>query len=339
MNPKVSIIVPVYNVEKYIRRSLDCLISQTLKEIEVILVDDGSTDESGEICEEYAARDPRFQVIQQENQGQGAARNRGIDIAQGDYILFVDPDDWYELDMAEVLWENAVETKADVVVCPHYLETIDKNGLKTTRKVGNYKEKTLKPHDALDYFRKYSFSVCWSKLYKTNLTKTNRFPEGKQACEDDVFVCRIYKNSKLFSFLEKPVYHYVRSGQMTTMKKYKINHFQRIQEILKERKMLYDEIGWKKASDLEWYCREYVLLNYSALNNLYRNDSVASEEEKQKTLRGIREDAFLKTALRITDFCTGKIILEAFLRLRYDQSASRMIKFICFLRRMMKTPQ
>ncbi len=116
MNPKVSIIVPVYNVEKYLRRCLDSLINQTLKEIEIILVEDGSTDNSKIICEEYASKDNRITIIYNEiNIKQGLCRNKGIDVARGEYIAFVDSDDWVDFNFYEELYNNTKKEKYDIV--------------------------------------------------------------------------------------------------------------------------------------------------------------------------------------------------------------------------------
>lgn len=114
---KISVIVPVYKVEPYLRKCLDSIVNQTHQNLEIILVDDGSPDNCGAICEEYAARDDRIRVIHKENGGVSSARNVGLDIAEGDWIGFVDPDDWIELDMFEYLWKNAEEHEADVVAC------------------------------------------------------------------------------------------------------------------------------------------------------------------------------------------------------------------------------
>lgn len=113
---KVSIIVPVYNVEKYIRCCLDSLVNQTMSNIEIICINDGSTDNSLEILEEYAKKDDRIKIINQENKKQGAARNRGIEIAQGEFIGFVDSDDWVDLDYFEKLYTTALEYQSDVAV-------------------------------------------------------------------------------------------------------------------------------------------------------------------------------------------------------------------------------
>ena len=114
---QVSVVVPVYNMEKHLRQCLDSVAGQTLRELEIICVDDGSTDASPEILSEYAHRDSRFQIITQENAGPGAARNRGLSRADGEYIIFLDCDDWFEPDMLEFMRKRAEETGADVTVC------------------------------------------------------------------------------------------------------------------------------------------------------------------------------------------------------------------------------
>ena len=114
--PLVSVIVPNYNVERYVRKCLDSLRGQTLREIEVICIDDGSTDESGRIVDEYAKEDERLRVIHTENRGLSAARNRGIDEARADWLMFVDSDDWVDPDFCKVPYEAAIENQADLVI-------------------------------------------------------------------------------------------------------------------------------------------------------------------------------------------------------------------------------
>lgn len=115
--PLISIIVPVYKVEKYLRRCLDSIAAQTYINLEVILVDDGSPDGCGKICDEYAAKDARFRVIHQKNGGLSAARNTGLDACMGNYVMFIDSDDYIAANMCEVLYKNAVQNDAQIVVC------------------------------------------------------------------------------------------------------------------------------------------------------------------------------------------------------------------------------
>lgn len=120
MQPTVSVIVPVYNVEKYLARCVDSITSQTYENLDIILVDDGSTDNSGRICGEYAKKDTRIRVIHQKNKGASAARNCGITAASGNYIGFIDSDDWIDKDMYELLVNTAIEHHADIVRCDTY---------------------------------------------------------------------------------------------------------------------------------------------------------------------------------------------------------------------------
>ena len=119
MNPEISIIVPVYNVEKYLKRCIDSILNQSFTDFELILVDDGSTDNSGKIIDEYALKDKRIKVIHKENGGQGSARNRGLDIAKGNYIGFVDSDDWIHKDMYKCMYQIINEDNTDIVQIGH----------------------------------------------------------------------------------------------------------------------------------------------------------------------------------------------------------------------------
>ena len=122
----ISVIVPVYNVEKYLRQCLDSVLAQTYRELEIILVDDGSTDGSGAICDEYATRDSRIKVVHQQNGGLSSARNAGLDLATGEYVAFVDSDDYIHETMLELLYQALVENNADTVICN--FERVDEKG-------------------------------------------------------------------------------------------------------------------------------------------------------------------------------------------------------------------
>ena len=126
MIPKVSVIVPIYNKEKVLKRNVHTILNQTLKDIEIILINDGSTDRSGQICEDIQRNDKRVKVMHQPNKGVSVARNTGISVATGDYIGFVDPDDWIELDMYENMYTKIKETHANICLCNYSVDEIDK---------------------------------------------------------------------------------------------------------------------------------------------------------------------------------------------------------------------
>ena len=175
MGYSISIIVPIYKVEKYLRRCIESLIHQDYPDIEIILVDDGSPDNCGTICDEYAQKDTRIKVIHQQNGGLSSARNTGIDVAQGDYLMFVDSDDWVEPNYCSTAINKAVENKCDIVVFGYY--NIYKDHIDITQR----KEKLFNSIDAIIELHGGQIeSFAWNKIYKADLFKTGiRYPKGR----------------------------------------------------------------------------------------------------------------------------------------------------------------
>ncbi len=208
MNPLISIIVPVYQVEKYLDKCIISIINQSYKNLEIILVDDGSTDSSPAICNQYQKKDTRIKVIHKENGGLSQARNVGLEIAQGDYIGFVDSDDWIESNMYEVLMSSLLETGADIAVCNYQM---DASGSKALKKIYNIEKKVYSPEEAL---RKiitadgYIRTVVWNKLYKRSVWGDIKFPEGR-IYEDTLWTAKVVGNSKSISYINYSLYHYL----------------------------------------------------------------------------------------------------------------------------------
>lgn len=168
---KISVIVPVYNVEPYIRQCVDSIINQTYKNLEIILVDDGSPDNCGKICDEYATKDSRIKVLHIENGGPAIARNAGLDIATGKYIGYIDSDDYIEPDMYETLHNAMIKTDAGLVIC-NWFEGTENNWVKNTV----YPEKEIiTSNEAFEIF--YSSMYVWNKLYRKDVVKNLRFVE------------------------------------------------------------------------------------------------------------------------------------------------------------------
>ena len=170
----VSIIVPVYNVKKYLPKCVDSLVNQSFKDIEIILVDDGSTDGSGDVCDQYTVIDKRVKVIHQENSGQGSARNRGLDIAKGEWIGFVDADDWLDEDYYEKMVTSAKENDADMACCDRRVfDEDDKMIYEVDIVEGDKYSIGDKEEYFYKYFFKYTPSSC-NKLYKSEILKEIR---------------------------------------------------------------------------------------------------------------------------------------------------------------------
>lgn len=204
--PAVSIIVPVYKVEKYIRRCLDSVAAQTFTNWECILVDDGSPDASGRICDEYAAKDSRFRVIHKENGGVSSARNAGLDAARGEWIGFVDPDDWIESETFRTAIETAEKENADIVQWDY--EPFGDEKLISRHKSHASLEGVLRPGE-LDSFPWY-FGMCWLRMYSRKIFEkySLRFPLELTWMEDTyVSYCSLGCSAKTV-MVGKKLYHY-----------------------------------------------------------------------------------------------------------------------------------
>lgn len=205
----ISVIVPVYKVEAYLPRCLDSILGQTWEELEVILVDDGSPDRCGEICEEYARRDPRVQVIHKPNGGLSSARNAGIEKATGEYLAFIDSDDWLDADMFQQLHRLCEERQADIAECS--FRSIFKDMIREeTTCSGDVIEGG--PADAiqgiLDW--KYFKPIACNKLYRRSVIGDIRFPEG-MLHEDEFTTYRFFAAAKKVVYLDVSKYNYDRS--------------------------------------------------------------------------------------------------------------------------------
>lgn len=205
MHPKLSVIVPVYKAEEYLHRCVDSILSQTFTDFEVLLIDDGSPDRSGEICDEYAKKDSRIRVIHKENGGVSSARQCGIDNAQGEYTIHADPDDWVEPTMLEELYSKAKSEDADMVICD-YLLYANQNNTYVSQKPASLR------YDSL--FKQYlgqelHGSLC-NKLIKRNLYSLYNinFPSEIIRWEDLFIVCNILLHPIKVVYLNTAYYHY-----------------------------------------------------------------------------------------------------------------------------------
>lgn len=223
--PLVSVIIPVYNVEPYLQQCIDSILCQTMKEIEIILIDDGSLDGCPQICDQYAGEDGRVRVVHQANAGVSAARNLGMKLAVADWIFFVDPDDWLESCAIKTMYRRAVEEKCDIVVCggqynhyPHKLEIEKIDECETGDFLGPEASAFALPR-VLVYQkdRLYLMSV-WGKLYRKACLETGgcRFLEGLRKHEDKVFNLYAFQSANKISVMAFPVYHYRRRNESAT---------------------------------------------------------------------------------------------------------------------------
>ena len=221
MTEKITVIVPVYNVEHYLDKCLDSVIKQTYKNIEIIVVNDGSTDNSGEICQEYAQKDNRIVYIEKENGGLSDARNAGLDQMTGSYVTFVDSDDWIEQDYVETLYQKITEYQADIAIGNYYSFDEERSVFLFHILGDSYYEKA---HDNVSIFenlyenqemRSFALISAWGKLYKARLFEQLRFDIGKLG-EDGYLNQKVYLLSEKVIYINQGLYAYrQRSGSIT----------------------------------------------------------------------------------------------------------------------------
>lgn len=221
MEDLISVIIPVYNVEKYLDECIESITNQTYKNLEIVLVDDGSIDNSGKICDEYAKKDNRIKVIHKENKGVSSARNEGLKKSSGNWISFVDADDWLENDFCITLLNKAIETKADIALCGYNrivngnTEKINPSDKDLFFSSEEYLVKSLNPQTG--------FGFCHMKLIKREILKNIIFNENIVVGEDALFNMTIAKNINKAIFVEKALYNY-RVNSQSVVRRYDKNY-------------------------------------------------------------------------------------------------------------------
>ena len=220
--PAISIIVPVYKAEKYLSRCVDSLLEQTFTSFEVLLIDDGSPDHSGDMCNDYAAKDSRVLTFHKANGGVSSARQYGMDRAQGEYVIHADPDDWVEPTMLQELYEKAKTEKSDMVICDFYISN-EHHDIYVKQK-----PESLRHQVVLRNLFQYLHGSCWNKLVKRSCCQMYgvSYSQELSFCEDLYFNAMLLKNPIRISYLEKAFYHYDQTINLNSIvSKYDQNSF------------------------------------------------------------------------------------------------------------------
>ncbi|MBS4179142.1 glycosyltransferase [Lederbergia citrea] len=277
MFPRISLVVPIYKVEPYIHKCIDSILEQTFTDFELILVNDGSPDRCGEICDEYAKNDPRIKVIHKENGGLSSARNAGIDIAKGKYIGFIDSDDYIDKKMYEILYKNVEEQQSDLVVCDVIKVNVDDN---TAIKQSAYKGYRINNFTNIQTLNKlyipkgnntfdpmgrtgeqWIFAV--NKLYKRSLFQSLKYKEGR-IYEDEYMIHKMYYQCTKITSISAKLYYYVQRPDSIVYSPYSIKKFDRVYA-LKDRVDFFKRIKQKHLYEKALKCYVEVLFwNYFA---------------------------------------------------------------------------
>ena len=278
--PKVSIIIAVYKAEKYIHRCVDSILAQTFTDFELLLIDDGSPDKSGIICDEYAQKDSRVRVFHKENGGVASARQMGLDNAQGEYTIHADPDDWIDHTMLEELYAKAKQTDADMVICDLFEEYINKQVYNCQSPKSLVTENVLR--QVLD--GSVHGSLCNKLIRRECFTTYNiRTPNEISLWEDRYVTCRLLMHNIKVTYLNKAFYHYdlysnensiVRSVSLNSLNSqiYFITYFEKHLDGNKYANELY--LMKASTKDRAFCCAEYTFEQfknlYSEINHQYK---------------------------------------------------------------------
>lgn len=291
---KISIIVPIYNVEMYLEKCINSILNQTLNDFEVIMINDGSTDKSGEICNKYGMIDPRIKIIHKKNGGLSSARNAGLDVAKGEYIGFVDSDDYIDKQMYQKLIDESIKSDSDIVICDMKYNLKGKDINQTRFEdfgIINRNEALIK------YFNhKYFKSHAQNKIYKKELFNNIRFPEGKLFEDVAVFYKLLYK-SKRISFVNEKLYIYNQENVNSITKKCISNkHFDLIDNALEivqffKKNNVSQEL-FNASSEIYFISvKTFLEMLYSSKRNM---SSIEFKNMRKILMRKINKDIYIK---------------------------------------------
>ena len=275
----VSVIVPVYNVEKYLQRCIDSIVNQSYKNLEIIIVDDGSTDSSGKLCDEISKTDKRIKVIHQQNQGLGAARNSGLKIATGEFISFIDSDDWVEPEMIAAMVRFAHQESLDVVECAIIRSTdLEDTSIENINFVIESREQALER-----IIKDAKFSV-WRRVYTSKILKGMSFMENK-IYEDVPFTTDVLNKVDQIGYIDYPFYIYFVEGTSIIRSKYNLKKLNSIDAVL------YAKKNTKNYNDKTLAYVNKLVLNFLQLNytSLFIHSELDQELIHRKKIKKLIE--------------------------------------------------
>ena len=282
MDIKITVIIPVYKVEKYLNRCIESVVKQAYKNLEIVLVDDGSPDNCPKICDEWAKKDKRIKVIHKENRGVSSARNSGLKIASGDYITFLDGDDAFSDQLSTNI--QLIDKSSDLVIAP-----ISKLGKEQETKINKFiKDWTVnKIYSFYDFNIDLCLSSCCSKFIKSTIAKNQFFITTATIGEDMEYMCRIYSKSKSIRVINEPFYEYLirEDSVMQT------DGFKKAIKLLNSTISIMDST---KENDLNILAKKQLLAIYSEnLYGIFKEVELCDKEEKKQLFINLKQNKLL----------------------------------------------
>ena len=295
---EISVIIPVYNVESYIRKCLDSVVSQTMNDLEIILVDDGTKDNSGEICEEYANKDTRIRVIHKKNGGLSDARNAGMPHVTGKYVIFIDSDDYIESDMLEYMYRNIEKSGADFSTCGVY----DVYGDHIVAQ--KYEEEELvSAEKAFSYILQGTNikGAIWNKLFRRSVIEGLEFPVGK-TFEDVFYTCELMKRVNKVYVGTEPKYYYIHRENSITTKPYTLADNAIIEGYAKTYKVVREHFPeLKKEAEFRVLWSSFFVFDKILLSPDYKNIKQYTELKKKlrKNVKNIVHNPYFQKSRKL----------------------------------------
>lgn len=289
----ISVIVPVYNGGQYLEECLESIIGQTYKNLQIILIDDGSKDKSGKICNEYAKKDKRIEVIHQENAGVSSARNNGLDNARGEWITFVDADDWIEKDFCDILYKKARQNNCEIAMCGYNRAVGSKS-----KKI-NFKENetflTSKEYLIAALNPQTGVGFCHTKLIKKMAINEIRFKEQLKVGEDAIYNEMIAKNITKAIYIKEPLYSY-RINMNSVVKKFDENYVKKyLTSMESNKKYIFDVYSNKEEIIQNYY--NYVAFHVMLIAVNYCYNPENSRRNKENSLKEICKNSIFKEGI------------------------------------------
>ena len=298
----ISIIMPVYNVENYVGKTIESVLNQSITDFEFFAIDDGSTDNSGQICEEYADHDSRIKVIHQQNQGSSAARNAGLELAQGKYVYFIDADDWIEGNMLSQMFSLAETDHCDLVVTGFKMEYFIK-GKKVVYHTPcpdiHYASLDDFKHEAYQYFNNSLLSLPWNKLFLREKIESNHIRFIKTKWPDHHFCMDYLMDIHSVTFSSMCAYHWLRSrsGNATSLAYMDVNLFEKRLEHFNHILRVYNAWGVDDETSMDGISSYFVGRVFQCVQEISVNKRITAKERREK-IRKIVNHPTVTEALR-----------------------------------------
>ena len=284
----ISVIVPIYNTASFLEKCIISLIEQTYENFEILLIDDGSTDNSFSICQKYADKCSKIRIFKKKNGGLSSARNYGINQARGEYLTFLDSDDWFENTMLEKMLEKYKDYNLEVIIQgfqvdfendgSSYLQVFEKNKIFKLDRI----------YEGIRYIEQSGlFNSSCNKLYKRKIIEQNTiyFEEGQEPAEDLLFNCNYFKYVHSIGCIKNPGYHYIKRNQVSLTVIYMPNYEKRIVSFGEARKNLYEAVGMPQSDMKNLLYNTMASYTLTAFSNLYRITSPLKFRERNEAIR------------------------------------------------------